>query len=105
MITEASPIGASPYGDKLKPFPGGPNLGYDITHSETGTSMRVLKEHPGMDFEPARFARRFRQLVGLRLSHVCLVAILLAAMYVATESYSGEAGYSGAPAAESVIRG
>ena len=66
--------------------------------------MPVLKEHQNMDFEPARFARRFRQLVGLRLSHVCIVAILLAAMYVATESYSGEAGYNGATSAETEIR-
>lgn len=66
--------------------------------------MRVLKEHPRMEFEPARFARRFRQLVGLRLSHVCIVAIVLAAMYIATESYSSEAGYRGATAAETQIR-
>mgnify|MGYP001549574608 CR=1 FL=1 len=55
--------------------------------------MPVLKETQRVDFQPARFARRFRQLVGLRLSHVCIVALLLAAMYVATESYSSEAGY------------
>ncbi len=66
--------------------------------------MPVLKEHQRMDFEPARFARRFRQLVGLRHSHVCIVARLLAAMYVATESYSNEAGYAGAPAAELEIK-
>jgi hypothetical protein len=56
--------------------------------------MRVLKETQRVDFQPARFARRFRQLVGLRFSHVCIAALLLAAMYVATESYSSEAGYS-----------
>lgn len=55
--------------------------------------MPVLKEHLRMDSPPARFARRFERLVGLKLSHVCIVAALLAAMYIATESYSSESGY------------
>ena len=67
--------------------------------------MPVLKEHLRADFRPARLARRFRQMVGLRLSHVCLVAIALAAMYVATESYSGESGYFGNVAARQDGRG
>lgn len=62
--------------------------------------MPVLKQNISVEFPPARFARRFRQFVGLRLSHVCIVAILLAAMYVATESYSGEAGNRGPVQAE-----
>jgi hypothetical protein len=57
--------------------------------------MPALKQHATADFSPARFARRFRQLVGLRFSHVCIAALLLAAMYLATESYSGETGYPG----------
>jgi hypothetical protein len=64
--------------------------------------MPVLKENLTADFTPARFARRFRQLVGLRFSHVCVVALLLAAMYVATESYSSEAGYPVPAEAQSV---
>lgn len=55
--------------------------------------MPVLKQTLRTELPPARFARRFQQLVGLKFSHVCIVAILLAAMYVATESYSGESGY------------
>lgn len=54
--------------------------------------MRVLKQNL-IDCQPLRFARRFEQLVGLKLSHVCVVVVLLAAMYVATESYSTESGY------------
>ena len=57
--------------------------------------MPVLKQQLRTELPPARFARRFRQFVGLRLSHVCLVALLFAAMYVATESYSNESGYLG----------
>lgn len=64
--------------------------------------MPVAREHPRLDIQPARFARRFRQLVGLRLSHVCIAAIVLAAMYVATESYSSEAGYVGSRAESSM---
>ncbi|MGD8323572.1 MAG: hypothetical protein PVF50_04325 [Gammaproteobacteria bacterium] len=55
--------------------------------------MPVLKQNLRTEFPPARFARRFRQFVGLRLSHVLVVALLLAAMYVATKSYSHEYGY------------
>ena len=55
--------------------------------------MQVLR-HPGSKhFTAARFARSFRRHVGLKLSHVLLVAALLAATYLATESYSQEAGY------------
>ena len=86
------PAGASPYGDKLKLFVSRHNLGGDITPYETGCFMPVLKEQFNAGLGPTRFARRFRQLVGLRFSHVCIVAVLLAAMYVATESYSSEAG-------------
>ena len=55
--------------------------------------MQVLR-HPGSrDFSAARFARSFRRHVGLKLSHVLIVAALLAAMYLATQSYSQETGY------------
>ena len=57
--------------------------------------MRVLKQPLTVDFLPTRIARRFEQLVGLKLSHVCVVAALLAAMYFATEVYSSETGYFG----------
>jgi hypothetical protein len=59
--------------------------------------MQVLRQSIRGDFAPARFARSFRRHVGLRLSHVLIVAALLAAMYVATERYSSENGYQ-APA-------
>jgi len=67
--------------------------------------MRVLKENISVEFLPARFSRRFEQLIGLKLSHVCVVAIMLAAMYIATESYSGETGYFGSVSTEEAVKG
>jgi hypothetical protein len=55
--------------------------------------MQVLRQSIREDFSPARFARSFERHVGLKLSHVCIVAALLAAMYVATKSYSTDSGY------------
>ena len=67
--------------------------------------MPVLRESFKGEFRAFRFARSFERLVGLKLSHVCIVAVLLAAMYVATENYSGDSGYAGtAPAAAEIDR-
>jgi len=55
--------------------------------------MPVLRESIKGDIRPGRFARRFERHVGLKLSHIVIVAALLAAMYLATENYSRDAGY------------
>jgi len=64
--------------------------------------MQVLRQTVREDFAPARFARSFRRHVGLRLSHVLIVAALFAAMYFATQRYSDENGYE-APAVRTSV--
>ena len=56
--------------------------------------MPVLRESFKGEVRPLRFVRQFERAVGLKFSHVCIVAAALAAMYVATESYSNDTGYS-----------
>ena len=56
--------------------------------------MPVLRESLKGESPPFRFARSFQRHVGLKLSHIAIVAAALAAMYLATESYSGDAGYA-----------
>jgi hypothetical protein len=66
--------------------------------------MQVLRQTVRDDFPPARFARSFQRHVGLKLSHVLIVAALLGAMYVATQRYSSENGYQSQGERSSVER-